>query len=139
MNPESNLPYRQLIEAPSSIQMSSQLQPQSQPQLQSQLSIEEFEQKIKDSKNNLKDQIFKNAINYVPPIIANSIETVSWNSDGSKMALACWHEHIFIWNVKSNEIIKKINEFHIGNLTWHPKRNFLGYLIIKVYYFIIYE
>ena len=141
MNAESNLPYQRLPETNIQLANSSSLPSQTQPQPQSQLQPqpgpqrqetlrrhEALIEKIKDSKNTLKDQILKAGIIYKPSELRNSVESVMWNFDDSKIAVACRMEHIFVWDVKSNELIKTIEKYEIGNIAWHPKKNIIAYL-----------
>lgn len=81
------------------------------------------------SKKELRNEICnENAKLFKSDEIRSSIESISWNYDDSKLAISNWKESIAIWNIKENQIEKKVKEFEFGKIAWHSKKNLLAFL-----------
>ena len=89
---------------------------------------------INSLKDSLKSQILTKECSWGFEQITHSIESMAWNFDESLLAVADWGSSLFICEVRQKEnlenlkLIKRIDQFQNGELSWHPTENLIAFL-----------
>ena len=88
--------------------------------------LEETLQKLEDNKKIVDANIWRSLNPYVP-VMKNTIESIAWNYNNTKIAVACFGEKIIILDHEFKELAK-IDEYKEGKISWHKKKNILAFL-----------
>lgn len=59
-----------------------------------------------------------------------SITSIAWNFDDNKLAVACWKDSIYIYEIKHNEEPRRVGqvlEFQDGKVAWHPTNDKIAF------------
>ena len=93
--------------------------------------------KLETNKKKMDAMILHSLDPYVPEI-NYSIESIAWNYNDTKIAVACYGEKIIVLDHEF-KIIDRIDEYKEGKISWHSKKNILAFLgsnnCIKFYEF----
>ena len=87
---------------------------------------------LEDLKKNMLNEIWKEE-KCIKIKTKNSIDSIAWNFNDTKIAVACWRESIYIYNLSSTiaqieSQLPSILDFANGRIAWHPFENKLAYM-----------
>lgn len=88
--------------------------------------IKTLQLKLEEQKKRIDRKILV-SLNPYAPEMKNSIESIAWNYDDTKVAIACFGEKIMILD-NEFQVLDKIDEYQEGKISWHKKKNILAFL-----------
>lgn len=130
-----NLPYEKMIEEKIQPRMESEIDTNTHTKKKSnstQHLRNNSDEELKNLTKRMQDEIWKEE-KYIQLKVNYSIESIAWNFNDTKIAVGCWRECIYIFNLSSSitQIENQkptITDFTNGNIAWHPSKNKLAYM-----------